>query len=178
MRKLFLVPLLFIGACCAKKEPVVQTPPALTTVQPAEQPCDGCDKTPEAPLGGGFGTALPKEAPDKQTFVTLKPVYFATNSAALSKQAIKTLDEAAAFFQSQNVQEIILYGHCDERGSRKYNYELGRRRVNSVAIYLNRKLNRPSYEVHSLGEDSPVCTLKNEQCWSKNRRVELQALMP
>lgn len=160
----------FLGACCYKKPEVPQA-----VVPSVQAPCDGCGQ--EAPLQG-FGESLPKEGPDKKSYVSLRPVYFATNSATLSKEAMKTLDAGVEFFKSRGVQEIALFGHCDERGTREYNYQLGRRRVNSVALYLNRQLNQPSYEVHSLGEDSPVCTERSASCWAKNRRVELTAVIP
>ena len=65
-------------------------------------------------------------------------------------------------------------GHGDERGTRAYNLALGERRANSVARYLViQGVNRSQIESMSYGEERPLSLSRDENGWSRNRRVEL-----
>ena len=67
---------------------------------------------------------------------------------------------------------IVIEGHCDERGSAEYNLGLGDRRASSAKEYLVQlgvpaeKLNTISY-----GKERAQCKEQNESCWQKNRRA-------
>ncbi len=68
---------------------------------------------------------------------------------------------------------ITLEGHCDERGSNEYNFALGLKRAQSVKTELiGYGVNPAQIKIMSYGENKPLCTKQNENCWSKNRRVE------
>lgn len=166
--------LLAAAGCCAKK-----TDPRVAPSQPTEiQSPDCSDCGEKTPLGGGFGQTLPIEAPEKESNVGFQPIYFDTNKAEIKASERRKLDEIVAFLKSKNADHIRVYGHCDERGTREFNVRLSRRRVNSVIMYLNHKLNKPDYEVYALGEDSPTCTERTVKCWALNRRVEITAVLP
>jgi peptidoglycan-associated lipoprotein len=67
-----------------------------------------------------------------------------------------------------------LEGNADERGSREYNLGLGERRGNAVSSALQAQGGSGSQvSVVSYGEERPVCTDSNEDCWARNRRVEI-----
>ncbi len=69
---------------------------------------------------------------------------------------------------------ITLEGHADERGSREYNLGLGERRGNAVSGALQASGGSAGQlNVVSYGEERPACTDSNEECWGKNRRVEI-----
>lgn len=69
---------------------------------------------------------------------------------------------------------ITLEGHADERGSREYNLGLGERRGNAVSGALQANGGSAGQlNVVSYGEERPACTDSNEECWGKNRRVEI-----
>ena len=71
-------------------------------------------------------------------------------------------------------KRIRLEGHADERGSRAYNLALGERRSNAVARYLViQGVNRSQIESMSYGEERPLSLSRDENGWSRNRRVEL-----
>lgn len=67
--------------------------------------------------------------------------------------------------------QILIEGHCDERGTIEYNLALGERRANAVKNYYgatgipNRAMSTVSY-----GEEKLVCTDQDESCWTQNRR--------
>lgn len=72
--------------------------------------------------------------------------------------------------------DITLEGHCDERGSNEYNFALGLKRAGTVKNELvGYGVNPSQIKIISYGENQPLCTDKAENCWSKNRRVELIA---
>ena len=62
-------------------------------------------------------------------------------------------------------------GHCDERGTNEYNLALGDRRAESAKSFLE-DMGIEAYRIStvSYGEERPLCTESNEECWSKNRR--------
>jgi peptidoglycan-associated lipoprotein len=68
-----------------------------------------------------------------------------------------------------------LEGNCDEFGSDEYNFALGLKRANAVKIALvNEGIATDAISMVSLGEGNPSCTEKTQECWAKNRRVEVK----
>ncbi|MFA6187950.1 MAG: OmpA family protein [Sulfuricurvum sp.] len=68
-----------------------------------------------------------------------------------------------------------LEGNCDEFGSDEYNFALGLKRANAVKTALvNEGINADAISMTSLGEGNPACTEKTQECWAKNRRVEVK----
>ena len=69
---------------------------------------------------------------------------------------------------------MTLEGHADERGSREYNLGLGERRGNAVSSALQANGGQAAQlNVVSYGEERPTCSDSNDDCWGKNRRVEI-----
>lgn len=72
-----------------------------------------------------------------------------------------------------NEAVLLIEGHCDERGTNEYNLALGDRRAKATLDFLmasgvpSRKLKAVSY-----GEEQPICTDQNEDCWAQNRRAQ------
>ena len=65
-------------------------------------------------------------------------------------------------------------GNTDERGSREYNLGLGERRGNAASSAVQASGGSAGQlTVVSYGEERPVCTESNEECWARNRRAEL-----
>lgn len=66
---------------------------------------------------------------------------------------------------------ITIEGHCDERGSSKYNLALGDRRATAAKDFLVSQGIDPSrIDTISYGEERNFCQEKNEECWQLNRR--------
>jgi peptidoglycan-associated lipoprotein len=66
---------------------------------------------------------------------------------------------------------VLIEGHCDERGTDEYNLALGDRRARSAMNYLVANgVKSDRVTIVSFGEQKPLCTDKNEACYSKNRR--------
>jgi len=71
---------------------------------------------------------------------------------------------------------IVIEGHCDDRGSREYNLQLGKRRAATVRQILV-SAGFPSLHLRtvSIGDTRPLCLTDDEACRQKNRRVHLRA---
>jgi peptidoglycan-associated lipoprotein len=70
--------------------------------------------------------------------------------------------------------QILIEGHCDERGTNEYNLALGERRANAAKDYLaSLGVDAARVKTVSYGKERPVCTEATESCWAKNRRAHL-----
>ncbi len=80
-------------------------------------------------------------------------------------------------YASTWTHNMILEGHCDERGTAEYNLALGERRAKSVKNYLiSLGANGAKLKTVSFGEAKPANPGHNESAWAQNRRVVLKDL--
>jgi peptidoglycan-associated lipoprotein len=71
---------------------------------------------------------------------------------------------------------IVVEGHCDDRGSREYNLQLGKQRADAVQrAFVSLGFPADHLRSVSLGEKRPQCLTPDEACREKNRRVRLRA---
>jgi peptidoglycan-associated lipoprotein len=104
----------------------------------------------------------------------LKDVFFDFNAANIRPdEAPVTKDDASLLAQHSGVN-ILIEGHCDERGSEEYNLALGESRANSVKASLIRQgVDASRIKTVSYGKEKPFCTQESEECWQQNRRDHL-----
>jgi len=144
---------------CAKKK-IVKPPEPVTTIEKqAEEPS----------LRGKEYKNTPQ----------LATVYFDYDDTTLRSDARNILAKNASWLKDNSDVEIIVEGHCDERGTTDYNIALGDRRAKSVRSYLIKlgiKGNRIA--TISYGEEKPVDAGHDESAWSKNRRGDLLGRIP
>lgn len=82
------------------------------------------------------------------------------------------LNSLAGWLQDNKDIKIEIEGHADERGNDEYNLVLGDRRAHSVTQYLMMLgVNTDRINTVTYGEEKPLCTKDNEDCWWKNRRA-------
>lgn len=105
-------------------------------------------------------------------------IYFDYDMSELRPDARQALNADAELlrriFASDPGFNVVIEGHCDERGSAEYNIGLGDRRATvtrNFLIQLGLPANR--MRIISLGEERPVCTDANEACYQRNRRAHL-----
>jgi peptidoglycan-associated lipoprotein len=106
----------------------------------------------------------------------LGDVFFDYDQYALRPDAIRQLKINAKWMKSRPGRTVILQGHCDERGTREYNYSLGGRRADNVKNYLVRLGVDPDrMKTVSYGNTRPFVVGSSEQMRAKNRRVHFVA---
>ncbi|HLH43747.1 MAG TPA: OmpA family protein [Bryobacteraceae bacterium] len=92
-----------------------------------------------------------------------------------ARQALtRDADLLKRIFASDPTFNVVLEGHCDERGSAEYNLGLGDRRASSAKDFLV-QLGVPGDRIRTIsyGKERPVCTEANEECYQRNRRAHL-----
>jgi peptidoglycan-associated lipoprotein len=127
------------------EQPVALVPPAKPAPSPAEPPAE------------------------------LSDVYFDFDRYTIRGDARSALERNASLIKSQPNREIVIEGHCDERGTSAYNIVLGERRAQAAKRYLQERGMAPS-QIHitSYGKERPFCTEHSEACWQANRRAHFR----
>jgi len=100
-------------------------------------------------------------------------IYFPSNSADLTPQAMQAIHANATYLQAHPDIQVQLQGHADERGSDDYNQTLAMKRSLVVLNYLL-KLGIDANSLHAFatGKQNPLYEGHNEAAWRYNRRVE------
>ena len=98
-------------------------------------------------------------------------ITFAFNSAAISPEASRILDQQANWIRQFPELRFRVYGHTDLVGSSAYNKALGQRRAEAVVAYFaSRGISRSRLEaLVSFGETRPVVQTTNPE--ERNRRT-------
>jgi len=94
----------------------------------------------------------------------------------LDRYNLRASDEAAAagdaqfLVQHPNI-DIVVEGHCDDRGSDEYNLALGANRASSLKQALVAQgVSASRIKTISYGKEKPFCSTDDESCWQQNRR--------
>jgi peptidoglycan-associated lipoprotein len=105
---------------------------------------------------------------------TLARVHFAFDSSQLDEPSRQALQAVAACLQQKKPADVVIEGHCDDRGTVAYNLALGNRRAAAVRSYLaDLGVTTPMRPV-SFGKDLPLVQGEGEAAWSQNRRAEFR----
>jgi peptidoglycan-associated lipoprotein len=164
--------LLLTGCPPKKPMPTAEVPPAEAEALPGESPA-----LPESgPLSLEIGS-------EWTTAPNLEAAYFEYNKADLRPDARASLKRNAAVLKSVLRQapsvQLRLEGHCDDRGTLEYNTVLGQRRANALRdYYASLGVAKSALTTISYGEERPVCTEADENCWWRNRRGETTLRSP
>ncbi len=115
------------------------------------------------------------DRPSPRDFVSVRDlldVYFEFDRSDLRPDAARVLQANARWLRANPDHLVLIEGHTDERGTNEYNMALGDRRAKVSMDYLvSQGVLASRFTVVSYGEDRPVCEMKQEGCWSKNRRA-------
>lgn len=142
------------------------TPPVVEEARITEQP--------PAPAPARVPSPTPPSHPP-QPVAGLSDVFFDFDRFTVRSDAQSVLDANAGVLKLQPDQQIVIEGHCDERGTSAYNLVLGERRAQSVKNYLQ-VLGVPASQIRitSYGKERPFCTEHSEDCWQANRRAHFR----
>jgi peptidoglycan-associated lipoprotein len=183
LTSLVLVSMILAPACHKKKDvtpavvpqetaaPSVEPPPPpTTTVEPAK---DFVEDTPVAETFPSDMDDLNKYVQDKGY---IRDAFFNYDEATLDDAAQSALTSSATWLKGKDgaTYNVLVEGHCDERGTEQYNLALGDRRANTAKEYLvtlgvdARRIRTVSY-----GEERPFDDGHDDSAWSKNRRAHI-----
>ncbi|MDQ3056455.1 MAG: peptidoglycan-associated lipoprotein Pal [Pseudomonadota bacterium] len=153
------------AVACSKKVkevPPSSTPGSTGTTMPMP------DTGPTAPGAYGPGDL------DTDACLRTRVVYFDLDQDAVRPEFQAAMSCHAKYLRDRPSSRMTLEGNADERGSREYNLGLAERRGNAVSSALQANGGSGSQvTVVSYGEERPTCTDSAEECWARNRRVEI-----
>ncbi len=90
----------------------------------------------------------------------------------LKPEAQEALKKAAPAYLKYTKYNLIVEGHCDERGTVEYNLALGEKRANEAAKFLtDLGVAKDRIKTISYGKEMPLDKGNNEDAWAKNRRA-------
>ncbi len=106
-------------------------------------------------------------------------VHFDLDKAIVKGEDMGKVQTVAAFLKANPTHDVLVEGHCDERGTESYNLSLGDRRALAVREALI-GAGAPAERVHTIsyGESRPVDSSKNNAAYAKNRRGEFVLVLP
>lgn len=104
---------------------------------------------------------------------TLEDVFFNYDQYSIERETAPTLRQnAQVLLKRYPTREVLIEGHCDERGTEEYNLVLGERRAMAVKNYLvDLGVTASSIRVLSLGKHEPFCLQSTLRCFQQNRRA-------
>lgn len=158
-RVLYILPIIFLAACqSGNKENNM-----------------GADGTNNNRMGGGVTSRntpnIPAGSQEDLAINIGDRVFFGYDGANLNPESQATLVKQAQWLNNYPNLEVVIEGHCDERGTREYNLALGERRANSVRNFLislgvsDSRLTTVSY-----GKERPEILGSTPDSWQQNRR--------
>ena len=154
---LLVIPGLMFSVSCQKKL-VDASPKPMAKEEPAPAPPK--KEEPAAPV-----------APAAPSVVMQEDIYFDFDKATLTPAAQDNLLRKAEWLRDNSDVTVTIEGHCDSRGTNEYNLALGDRRAESAKAFLvDLGIAASRITTISYGEERPVCTQQDEECWAKNRR--------
>ena len=105
-----------------------------------------------------------------------RPIYFALDDASLSDQQKEQLKQLASFLLAPENERLNLRieGHCDDRGTREYNFALGERRAAVISQQLRTSgFPKDRLKTISYGKERLAYSGVSEFARARNRRGEL-----
>jgi len=104
----------------------------------------------------------------------IKDAFFDYDQYNILDDARAALQADARVLRERPGIRVTIEGHCDERGSEKYNLALGDRRANAAKDFLvSQGIDGSRIDTISYGMERNVCEQHNEGCWQLNRRAHL-----
>ena len=175
MHRLFLVALIasagLLTVACAPKK----------TVRKAAHGGDAASTTGRS-AGSDEDATLPSQADIEEARIRgkefahtadLQAVRFDFDAYMVADEGRIALRANAEYLKQHPDLEVLVEGHCDERGTTEYNLALGQKRAKAIRDYYIR-LGIPGGKMATLsfGEERPSCQETSEACWAENRRAE------
>ena len=176
-----VVTALLVLSGCSDKEPVVEEKQEIASestverVAPVETETVPSDEASVMSEDRGYGSTSSSMSSIEDGMET---IYFDFDKFHIrADMQNRVTNDASVANGAASKYSLKLEGNCDEWGSDEYNFALGLRRSNTVKkSLLAEGVEANRITMVSYGESNPTCTLKTEDCWAKNRRVDFKLL--
>ena len=178
---LVLVLIIFVGflsPSCAKKE--LKSEPVMSEDEArrkAEEEARKREQERQAAIReeelkeGQLGTESERFQSAREMFEN-EDILFEFDSASLSVEAQEILRAKAEWLRENPRAQVMIEGHCDERGTNEYNLALGDRRAfSSKSFLVDLGIADSRITTISYGEEQPVDSRSTEDAWTQNRRA-------
>jgi len=129
---------------------------------------DACPGTQQGLRVDARGCAIPQN-------IVLRGVNFENDSARLTVEAKRLLDDSATTLKNQANLKALVAGHTDSNGADAYNQALSQERAQSVRQYLISKgVEGSRLTAEGFGETQPLASNDDASGRASNRRVEFR----
>jgi len=175
---LLVIPGLLFTASCAKKTVKSDTSATAAEERQTEETATQAQQEREQQAAAEAAAQIAEETAQRDSMIQKnmfesESIYFEFDSSALSPVAQGVLSGKADYLRDNPGTQVIIEGHCDERGTPEYNLALGDRRAESAKNFLvNLGVDASRFTTVSYGEENPVDMGSNEEAWAKNRRAK------
>jgi outer membrane protein OmpA-like peptidoglycan-associated protein len=118
---------------------------------------------------GAVGMTSPRA-----NWTAFKDILFDFDKSDIRASETSKVPEIAAYMQQNPSVQVGIDGYADPRGTSPYNMSLSQRRVNTIqAALVKAGVTSERIETGAFGETGRKCGESTEQCWQRDRRVEV-----
>jgi peptidoglycan-associated lipoprotein len=184
-----VVALLVLAPACrsTKKPKMVEQPTQTNTVVPEVadvRPTDTAERVEQPDDFVKTDTpreeVFPADIEELNRFVQrkgyIRDAFYNYDEATLDDAAQSALGSSATWLKASEggSYNLLVEGHCDERGTEQYNLALGDKRANTVKEYLvTLGVDSSRIRTVSYGEERPFDPGHDDDAFAKNRRAHL-----
>lgn len=157
------IAVLMILPACAKKDivPVADIEP-VEEIAPPPPPPPPLEEIEEEPV-------IEEEEP-----IVLEDIFFEYDKFGIKDEYKQILTANAETLLDHADVNLLVEGHCDERGTNEYNLSLGEKRAKSILdFYVAYGVSAGRLSLVSYGEERPFDSGHDEKAWSENRRAHM-----
>jgi len=153
------------GKKAAKVEPVKEAP----VVEKVEEPTTQIEK----PVLSEEEIFQQKTIEDLNKDQILKRINFDFDKYQIREDMKPLLQANADWILKFSTVQVLIEGHCDERGTIEYNIALGEKRAEAAKNYLaSLGVNATNIKIVSYGKSKPLVQGVDEASYFQNRRAE------
>ena len=146
------------------------TSPNEASVVSANQPPTSVIRMSDDEVQRIFGEVLSALPPAPQRFT----LYFRFESDELTAESRSMVPDILHAIKNHPVPELLIVGHTDTTGASAANFDLGRKRAESVrGVLIQAGLDSAAIEVTSHGESDPLVPTADDVFEPRNRRVDI-----
>jgi peptidoglycan-associated lipoprotein len=150
--------------------------PPMPEAPPVKEPEDFVQPTPTEETSSQIPTEIEALNRFAQSKGYVRDAFYNYDEATLDDAAQAALSASANWLRGStgSSYNLLIEGHCDERGTEQYNLALGDRRANSAKDYLvTLGIDAGRIRTVSYGEERPFEEGHDDASWAQNRRAHL-----